>query len=424
MDNQGNNFFSEGNSFGIQQASVISDETADLIFGGGNTSANPAGIAPLRPKKKPKVVAPIPNEEEEDEDNDVHKNRDPFEEADKISADDLLNSIGKTKEEDDEEEEEEEDPKPAAIVNSKSEQDEDPSEADEANTFGSIAKELIKMGIFKERDEDSTNPIKNGESLRDRFMLESEDTANNKIYNFLMSKHGQEGVDAFDAIFVKGVPVKDYLSKFDQLTTFKGMDLSLEDNQKKVYREAYRRQGLAEDKIEKKLQKAIDYGDLEEETADLHDILVKQEQDELSYQIEQAASEQEAKREQRGQYMNNLNLILGQKLKDRDFDGIPVTDKVARETYDYLSTEKWVLPSGEKLTDFDKDILELRDPKNHELKVKLALLLRNKLDLSKIKTKAVTDGSNKVFDNLVKRDAQNRRTQKAAPAPNSFLDGL
>jgi len=423
MDNQGSNFLN-GNSFGTLQPSVISDETADLLFGGGSTTSNPASVTPIKPKKKPTAQQPIvPVEDEEDEDNETHINREPFQVRDKISADDLLDDLLPAKN-DDEEDEDKPIQKPVSQQPPIELDENDNSEPGEDDTFGSITKELIKLGIFKERDEDSTEPIKSGEGLRDRFMRESEEAANEKMYNFLMSKHGQEGLDVFDALFVKGVPVEDYLNKYKQLQDYQHIDLTQEDNQKKVFREAYRRQGLSEDKIEKKLQRAIDYGDLEEESGDLHEILMKQEQDEHNYMLDQSAKEQESKRLAKTQESNNYQSILGKKLKDREFDGIPVTDKVARETYDYLTTEKWQLPSGEKLTDFDKDVLELRDPKNHELKVKMALLLKAKLDLSKIKSKAVTTESNRVFDTLVKRDTLAKRTQKTIPPSNSFLANL
>lgn len=409
MDSQGSNFLSGDNTFGIQQASIISNETADLIYGG--VSSN---ITPIKPKKKPTAAQPIiPKEDEED--NDHHTNRDPFPIEEKLSADELLDSLGKPIDEDVEEEE----------VKPPVEKEDELIIEDEGSTFGDITKELIKMGIFKQRDEDDSKPVKTGEDLKERFIRESEETANEKIYNFLMSKHGQEGLDMFDAMFVKGVPIKDYLRKFDQLQTFKDMDLSNEDNQKRVYREAYRRQGLAEDKIEKKLQKSIDYGDLEEETVDLHEILVKQEEDEHTYMIEESAAKEDAKKQRKAAEANNYQAILGTKLKEKDFDGVPVTDKIARETYDYLTTERWQLPGGEKISQFDKDIIDLKeDPKNHELRVKMALLLRNKLDLTKVKSKAVSAEASKVFDNLVKRDTQIKRTNKTTPPTHSFLDGL
>jgi hypothetical protein len=417
MDNIGSNFLSGGTqSFGIQQASVISDETADLIFGGGSVSADPSSIAPVQKLKKKPTVQPIEHEDDDDDlDPDVHVNRQPKELDEKLTADEIFNSLEAPTDDD----------QPVPVTKLTPSGQDAITEAEEHSTFSDIAKELVKIGIFKERDEDSTNPIKDGESLRDRFVRETQEKANSDIYNFILSKHGEDGVEAFDAIFVKGIPPKDYLAKFDQLQTMENLDLSVEDNQKKVFREAYRRQGMPEDKIEKKLQRTIDYGDLEDETKDLHEIIVKQEREDMNFKLAEAQEAEQAKREQKAQYANNLNLIFGQKLKEREFDGIPVTDKVARETYDYLTSEKWVLPSGEKLTDFDKDILELRDPKNHELKVKLALLLKNKLDLTKIKSKAVTQESNRVFDNLVKREAQVKRTQTLnSMSPKSFLDNL
>lgn len=421
MDNQGNNFLSNANSFGVQQASVISDETADLLFGGGSTSANPAVVTPIRrEKRKPQGQIQRNEDEDDDSNNDAHVNRDPFPIRDKLSADELLDSLGQTDDEDT-------DPTPAPVEpkpNPQLQADPEPND-DEDDTFSNLTKELVKAGVFQERDEDSTNPVKTPEAFKERWVREKQEQANNEIYNFIMSKHGQEGLDAFDAMFVKGVSPKDYLSKYSEIQKFQNLDLSTEDNQKMVFRETHRRQGWAEDKIERKLQRVIDYGDLEEETRDQHEILVKQEREDMNLKVAEAAEKAEFERQEKQQYANNLNLIFGEKLKEKEFDGIPVTEKVARETYDYLTTEKWVLPSGEKLTDFDKDVLELRLPKNHEIKVKLALLLRNKLDLSKIKSKAVSAESNRVFDTLVKRDTQQRRTGKTAPAiGKSFLEGL
>lgn len=421
MDNQGANFLSTAaSSFGVQQASVISDETADLIFGGGSTAASPAAIEPIR-RKKPKPTATIQNIEEEDEDpdNETQHNRDPFPTREKISTDELLDSLNNS-----EEDEEYENPEPQARIKPEPQQPQEPEEETD-DTFLNLTKELIKAGVFQERDEDSTSPVTTPEAFKDRWIQEKQDQADKQIYDFILSKHGQEGMEMFDSIFVKGVNPKEYLSRYSEIQKFQDLDMTSEDNQKMVFRESLRRQGLPEDKIERKLQRVIDYGDLEEETKDLHEILVKQEREDLNDEI--AAAEERAAQQTRmkQQYVNNMNVIIGEKLKAKEFDGIPVTDKVAKETYDYLTTEKWQLPSGERLTDFDKDLLELRDPKNHEIKVKLALLLRNKLDLSKIKNKQVSEQSNRVFDTLVRRDSQQRRANpKSTPASRGFLEGL
>jgi len=420
MDNQGISFLPQTNSFGIQQASVISNETADLLFGGGSTASDPNNVTPLKKNKfKPEENKP---ELIEEENNDTQNNRQPFDIKAKFTADDLLNSLQDDKE-DTISDPTKQTPTAKEIAPTNTETADE--ETYEDNTFLNLTKELVKAGIFKDRDEDSTSPINTPEAFKERWTKEKQEQTNNEIYNFIMSKHGEEGLEAFDAIFVKGISPKDYLTKFAEVQRFENIDLSIEDNQKSIFREAYRRQGLSEDKIERKLQRTIDYGDLEEETRDLHEVLLKQEREDMNDKVAQAAEQANLQMRQKNEYLNNLNLIIGDKLKQKEFDGIPVTDKIARETYEYLTKENWVLPSGEKLTDFDKDILELRDPKNHELKVKLGLLLKNKLDLSKLKNKIISTDSNRVFDSLVKRDTQIRRTNKTASIlGKSFLDNL
>ena len=89
---------------------------------------------------------------------------------------------------------------------------------------------------------------------------------------------------------------------------------------------------------------------------------------------------------------------MSDKLKEKEFDGIPLTDQIAREGFNFLTQEKYKLPTGETLTEFDKFILELKRPENHTLKVKLALLAMKKLDLSNIKIKERNDQVSKSFD--------------------------
>ncbi len=416
MDNQSGSIVpSTGNMFGVSQAAVINDDTADLMFGSSNITSDPSKLTPITKKdpKKKNIISLIP-EDNNDEDNALPTSTD-------FTADDLLNSLGSKNTEDEDDETVETKIQP--IVASE-EQDAEDNQNDTDSTFGSLAKDLLKLGIFTERDEDSTTPITTPEAFKERWIKEKQEQANKDVYDFLMSKHGDEGVEAFDAIFVKGVSPKEYLAKFDAVQTMENLDLSSEDNQKRVYRELYRKQGLSEDKIEKKLQKAIDYGDLEEEATIAHEILLKQERENMEDELDQAAQEAQLKIKQSNEYKNNLNVILSEKLKQKEFDGIPLTDKVARETYDFLTTEKWQLPSGDRLTDFDKYILELKDPKNHEIKVKLGLLLKNNLDLTKIKMKQLSEKNNTLFNNLARKEETVKRTNKLAVPTKDFFSGM
>lgn len=395
MENQDSNFLSTNPNFGIQSSSTVTDDVADLIFGGGTPTANPKDVKPFIKK----IEEDTPKEDE-------------VVDTIEITADDLLNDLDALKEPKDKVEPKKPAEKPKEEVVE--------TVDDDSSTFTTLSKNLVDLGIFTQ-GEDEELP-KTGEEFRDKWIAERQEQVNNDIYNFLVSKHGDEGVKAFEDIFVKGVPPKEYLAKFAQIQSFKDLDLTNEINQEKVVRESLRRQGLKDEIIDKKVQKLKDYGDLEEEAGIAHEIVLSQEESEIQEMAAQEEQKQKAKIAEQNEYRNTLQVTLSELLKQKDFDGIPVTDKVAREVFDMLTTEKWQLPNGEKLTDFDKDVLELRNPQNIKQKIKFALLLRNKLDLSKIKTNLVSKETNRLFEDLVIKDKQIKRTQKVSTG--SFFDDL
>lgn len=383
------------NNFGIDISSSVnnSEELTDLIFGGSNPVANPTDIQRI----------------EDDEQKEENK---PDTKLPELSADEILEGL---------EEETPSDKNTKKPEAKKEETPEDvvPEETDDV--FSTLSKNLVDLGIFSQ-GEDEELP-KTAEEFKDKWLSERQNQVNNDIYNFLISKHGEEGYKIFSDIFVNGVDPREYLSKYVEVSSFKNMDISIETNQEKVVRESLRRQGLKEDIIDKKLQKMKDYGDLEEEASIAHELLVNQEEQDLEEMAASKAEEEQFKKNQKAQYQNTLQKVLTEKLKSKDFDGIPVTDKVVREIYDYLDTEKWQLKNGDKLTDFDKELLDLRKPENIELKLKLALLLKNKLDLSKIKTSLLSKENNKLFTDLTIKEKINKRTQ-TAPISNDFFSGL
>lgn len=383
------------NSFGIDISSSVnnSEELTDLIFGGASPIANPSDITKIDdedPEEKPQTKEPVIE----------------------LSADDVLNGL-----------EDEEDTSKTSKKPEEKQKEETPAKEDESSddVFSTLSKNLVDLGIFTQ-EEDEELP-KTAEEFKDKWIAERQNQVNSDIYNFLMSKHGEEGYKIFNDIFVNGVDPREYLAKYVEVSSFKEMDLSSEPNQEKVVRESLRRQGLKEDLIDKKLQKMKDYGDLEEEASIAHELLVAQEERDLEEMAREKAEEEHFKKTQKAQYQANLQKILSEKLKTKEFDGIPVTDKVVREIYDYLDTEKWQLKNGDKLTDFDKELLDLRKPENLELRIKLALLLKNKLDLSKLKTSLLSKETSKIFTDLTIKEKINKRTQ-TTPVSNDFFSGL
>jgi len=396
MENQDTNFL--GGGFGIQASSAIDSDVADLLFGGGSPSTDPNKVQPINKTQITKI--------------DEDASKEIIATSVEVDAEDLLDNLGAISKEKTDIEKPTTTPKEDTIT----------EDEDDSNTFSTLSKNLVDLGIFSQKDDEKLPAT--GEEFKDKWIAERQEQVNSDIQNFLVSKHGEEGLKVFEDIFVKGVSPKEYLSKFSELQSMRDLDLTQEMNQERVVRESLRRQGLKDEIIDKKIQKLKDYGDLEEEAPIAHELIMRQEEEELQEITEQKASEEINRKRQKAEYQNNLQKLLADKIKAKEFDGIPITDKVVRETYDYLDTEKWQLPSGEKLTDFDKDILELRDPKNIELKLKMALLLKNKLDLSKIKTNLVSKESNRYFEDLVIKDKHIKRTSRPVTSGDSFFSGL
>jgi hypothetical protein len=119
-----------------------------------------------------------------------------------------------------------------------------------------------------------------------------------------------------------------------------------------------------------------------------------------------AEQEQLQKQAVRNQYINNVQAILNDKVKAKEFDGIPINPKLASELQDFLLVDKWKTPTGETLTDFDRAILDMKRPENHAMKVKVGLLLKmleKDPTLSTIQRTGVTKKSNELFGEVARQ---------------------
>ncbi len=255
------------------------------------------------------------------------------------------------------------------------EKEEIPTEEEEDNRFSSLAKDLFKLNVFTKEDEEEEAEITTPQELLERFNLEKRKGAEEQIQTFL-GRFGEDYQNAFQAIFVKGADPKEYFGTYNNIENIAELDLTQEANQIAIVKKGLQEQGYKGDILNSKLEKIKSYGDLEDEAKATHQILLEKEMAKLA-QIEQESEiriQTLAKTKQ--QYAQNVNNILQEKLKTKEFDGIPVNPKLANEIQDFLVTDRSQTNSGEKLTEFDKTILELKRPENHALKVKVGLLLK------------------------------------------------
>lgn len=266
----------------------------------------------------------------------------------------------------------------------------------------SLAEEFVGLGIFEAPGEDQEfDPNMKPEDFLKLYKENNNRVINDTLEGFL-GRFGEDYREAFDAIFVKGVDPKEYLQTFVKLQDVAGLDMTIEANQVKVYKEYLTRQGFPEDKIEARVIKAKANGDLEEDSIDYQKILVDQDAKELATKKEETEKKVLAERRGKQLFAQNANKILVEKAKEKEFDGIPLTDQIAKSTFDFLTQEKYTLPTGESLTEFDKFILELRRPENAALKVKIGLLAQSNFDLSKIKIKEKNAATSEAFQWAIK----------------------
>ena len=334
--------------------------------------------------------------------NDVVATEDKEEEDTKASISDFLSQGG-----DDEEEEEEETKAPVAKKTSEATaDDDDDDEAEpEITRFGALANDLFKLGVFTKEDDEDDVEINTPEEFLEKFQVEKKKGAIEVVNNFI-GQFGEDYQQAFDAIFVKGVNPKEYFDTFNNIANFSDMDLSQEKNQIAVIKQALTDQGFEPEDVETEVERLQNYGDLESVATKHHKVLVKKEGQKLQQLEQNSERELQQKAAIKNQYITNVQSILQDKLKTKEFDGIPLNPKLASELQDFLLVDKYKTTSGETLTDFDRTILEMKKPENHQMKVKVALLLKileKDPTLSTIQKTGITKKSNDLFGEVARQ---------------------
>ena len=331
--------------------------------------------------------------------------------------------------EDDEEEGEEDEPAPAPAKKVAAEGTDNQEDSDEegeeegANQFTALSRDLFKLGVFSKEDDEEDTPIETPEAFLEKFQAEKKKGAIEIVNNFI-GQFGEDYQQAFDAIFVKGVDPKEYFGTYNQIQSFAEMDLSQENNQVAVIRQALTDQGFEKEDVDTEVERLKNYGDLENVATKHHKVLVKKEAAKLQQMEQQKEAQLQQQQAIKQQYYQNVNQVLQEKLKAKEFDGIPINPKLAGELQDFLVTDKYKTNSGETLTDFDKTILELKRPENHATKVKLALIMKimeKDPTLSTIQKTGITKKSNELFGEVARQAQKSSVKSKPSTKPTSWF---
>jgi len=315
--------------------------------------------------------------------------------------------------------------KPAKPADSDAATDDDNDDEPQGTQFTALANDLYKLGVFTSEDDEDQQPISTAEEFLERFNEEKKKGAIETVNNFI-GQFGEDYQEAFEAIFVKGVNPKEYFGTYNEIVSFAEMDLSDEGNQTRVIKQALADQGFDAEDIETEVERLKNYGDLETVAGKHHKVLVKKEAAKLQQMEAKSEQELQQKAAVRNQYINNVQTILQEKVKSKEFDGIPINPKLATELQDFLLVDKWKTPSGETLTDFDRAILDMKRPENHAMKVKLGLIMKmleKDPTLSTIQKTGVTKKSNQLFGEVARQveKAKTGGTTGSGAKPNSWF---
>ena len=361
------------------------------------------------PAPKKKVAAAAPADDDDKKDDDEKVDIQSFLYGDDNEPDDDADDAPEPK------------AKPAEDTNTDDSDDVD-SDDDGGNQFTALAKDLFKLGVFTSEEDDEEAPIGTAEEFLERFNAEKKKGAV-QIVNEFIGQFGEDYQNAFQAIFVKGVDPKDYFGTYAAIENYSEMDLSSESNQVAVIKQALADQGFDPEDIETEVERLKNYGDLETVATRHHKVLVKKE----AAKLQQLEQEKERQLQQQAaikqQYIQNVGSILQEKVKAKEFDGIPLNPKLAQELQDFLVTDRYKTSSGETLTEFDRTILELKRPENHEMKVKVALLLKileKDPTLSTIQKAGVTKKTDTLFGEVARQASKSAVKTSKTQKPTSW----
>lgn len=300
----------------------------------------------------------------------------------------------------------------------------DDAPEEEVSRFTALSNDLFKLGVFSKDEDEEDIVINTPEEFLERFEVEKKKGAIDVVNNFI-GQFGEDYQQAFEAIFVKGADPKEYFGTYNNIMSFADLDLSDENNQVSVLKQALTEQGFEPEDVSTEIERLKNYGDLESVAQKHHKVLVKKEAAKLQQVEQQAEKALQQKTAIKNQYINNVQSILQDKLKSKEFDGIPINPKLAAEIQDFLLVDKYKTSSGETITEFDKSILELKRPENHEMKVKLGLLLKileKDPTLSTIQKTGITKKSDALFGEVSRQVSKSGvKTSSGGKANSWFL---
>jgi hypothetical protein len=312
--------------------------------------------------------------------------------------------------EEEEEEEKEENGKQKVIIDDPDDDDEDEDEGEgddknklnedpEANPFKELAKGLFKLGKFAEVKED--------EELDEEKFLEMYDTftknkATSDIEEILTNNYGEEGIEMFNDIFIKKVPLKQYLELRGEAENFDNADLDNLITQKQIVRTFLKKTGLEEEEIEEQIENLEESDKLKARAEKYKTRLVEDSLANASKLANESNLRQEKIKKDLEERNKSIKTTFQDHITKGEINGIPLSVKDRDELVPFAINPAYKLQNGTTITEFEKQLFDLKkDPVKF---LALAKIVKENLDIvTPIQNKAEDKTKEKVFDFKTKK---------------------
>ena len=300
-------------------------------------------------------------------------------------------------EEEEEEEEEEE-------VNLEGDDDE------EENYFEIFGKGLAKAGMLDVADDEDIEW--NEQTFLAKMSETIEDRAWNQLEEMAVETYGEAGVQMIEDIFINKVPVQEYLQRFANEQIVENVDLSVEENQERVFRLYLAKTGMDEDEIQDQLNYARDNDRLEAYSQKYHVKLIEKMQQERAALAQESEARVQAMRQKEEEREQLYADVLDKAIASGTIEGYPLNEQAANELFDFVLSKPHVLPNGQRISDFEYKLAKMRqeDPSKF---LAVAKLVQSDLDLTPVKRKAVTEETNTLFNDLKTKSKKSTKAAKS-----------
>lgn len=337
-------------------------------------------------RDEPPVKKPTPKKKEEEEEKEKEKA------TPELSQEEMNDSLF------------EEETKEEPAVEKKEE--EKKAEDAEFNQFEALSKNLYELGIFSAELDEEGNPVYELGTTPEQFKELWEDqkakALDTSLYNYLMNKHGEEGVNVFKAIFQDGISPKEYFQTYTELQDLDLLDIENESHQEQIVKESLRQAGWKDDKISARISKLKDRAELQEEAEMLLPQMIEQKQQALLDKQDKIKKAEERKQAEEIQIKTSVSKLLTDAVTLKELDGLAISPEKARKLSEYYINKPYKNQNtGERYSQFEVDLMELKKPENIKTSLKLAALMFDKLDLSSVQKKAISKESGSLFKEFV-----------------------